>query len=127
MILILLGDGPGYIEWQEEAGFTSWNVYEGDLDVLKGTGVYTQVPGSNPLADRRCGETVPWVEDFDMPPVGKTVFCSGDGAWRTGSRGACGGTAEGWRGRTGIRVRSAALADWVGCRAQVKHGYEPKA
>lgn len=74
LILILFNDGPGYIEWQEETGFTSWNVYDGDLDVLKETGVYTQPPGSNPLADRRCGETVPWVEDFDMPTVGKTVF-----------------------------------------------------
>ena len=42
--------------------------------MLKGTGVYTQAPGSNPLAERHCGETVTWVDDFDHPPVGKTVF-----------------------------------------------------
>ena len=73
-VILILFNEPGYIEWQEEAGFTSWNVYEGDLDVLKGAGVYTQVPGSNLLAERRCGETVPWVGDFDMPPLGKTAF-----------------------------------------------------
>ena len=49
-------------------------MYEGDLDVLKGTGAYSQAPGSNPLAMRHCGETVPWAEDFDHPPSGKTVF-----------------------------------------------------
>jgi len=65
---------PNYIEWQEEMGPTSWNVYEGDLDVLKATGVYTQVPGSNPLADRRCGESFNWVDDFDSPPARKVVF-----------------------------------------------------
>ncbi len=73
-VIVLLFTDPNYIEWQEEAGFTSWNVYEGDLDVLRATGVYTQVPGSNPLAERHCGETVPWVDDFDMPPTGKAVF-----------------------------------------------------
>ena len=73
-LLLILFNDPNYIEWQEEAGYTSWNVYEGDLDVLRGTGVYTQGPGSNPLAERHCGETVPWVDDFDNPPTGKTGF-----------------------------------------------------
>lgn len=49
-------------------------MYEGDLDVLKGTGVYTQAPGSNSLAERHCGETVTYVDDFDTPPMGNTVF-----------------------------------------------------
>ena len=58
---------PNYIEWQEEVGPTSWNVYEGDLAVLRATGTYTQAPGSNPMADRHCGLANPWVEDFDVP------------------------------------------------------------
>lgn len=73
VILITFTD-PNSIEWQEEAGFTSWNVYEGDLDVLKGTGNYTQAPGSNPLAERHCGVTVTYVDNFDHPPQGKTIF-----------------------------------------------------
>ncbi len=73
LILILFTDS-NYVEWQEEAGFTSWNVYNGDLDVLKGTSVYTQLPGANALAQRHCGATVPRVDDFDQPPTGKTVF-----------------------------------------------------
>jgi hypothetical protein len=46
----------------------------GDLDVVKATGVYTQAPGSNPLADRHCGVLDPWVEDFEVPPPGKVKF-----------------------------------------------------
>ncbi len=72
-ILILFTD-PGFIEWQAELGPSSWNVYEGDLDVLRAGGSYTQPPGSNSLADRFCGALSNWVEDFDAPPVGNTVF-----------------------------------------------------
>jgi len=33
----------------------AWNLYEGDLDVLRATGAYTQVLGSQPAGDRHCG------------------------------------------------------------------------
>jgi len=65
---------PDYIEWQAEQGPTSWNLYEGDLDVLRAVGVYTQAPGSNPLAEQHCGETFTWVDDFDNPPQRKVAF-----------------------------------------------------
>jgi hypothetical protein len=64
--------GEDYIEWQAETGPTLWNVYEGDLDVLRSSGVYTQPPG--PLADQHCGVLDVFVEDFDVPPLGKAVF-----------------------------------------------------
>jgi hypothetical protein len=73
-LILIDGSDRGVIEWQQEIGPTSWNVYEGDLDLLRTTGEYTQAPGSNPLADRHCGEFWPWVDDFDVPPAGKTVF-----------------------------------------------------
>ena len=41
--------GPN-VEWQEESGPDSWNVYFGDLAELASTATYTQTPGSNPLA-----------------------------------------------------------------------------
>ncbi len=63
-----------HIGWQPEAGVTSWNVYEGDLDVLKATGEYTQEPGSNPLAKWHCGVLSTWVDDPGDPSVGKTKF-----------------------------------------------------
>jgi hypothetical protein len=65
---------PNYVEWQSEDGFSSWNVYRGDLAVLKATGVYTQAPGSNPLAARTAGITVPWLQDVDPVPPGKVAF-----------------------------------------------------
>jgi len=62
------------IDWQAEQGPTSWNVYVGDLDVLKGTGAYTQVPGSNPLAARHCGQTATSVAESTIPALGKVSF-----------------------------------------------------
>lgn len=61
-------------EWQPEAGFAMWNSYRGDLAVLKATGVYTQVPGSNPLARRDCGLTDVRVDDLDHPGPGSSMF-----------------------------------------------------
>lgn len=44
-----------HIRWQQELGPAMWNVYEGDVSVLRATGSYTQAPGTNPLAEKRCG------------------------------------------------------------------------
>ncbi len=62
------------VEWQEEPGFESWNSYRGDLAVLRSSGVYTQVPGSNPLAAQACNHIVPWVEDLDVAVPGNAAF-----------------------------------------------------
>ena len=51
----------------------SWNVYRGDLDVLRSTGVYTQLPGSNPIASRSCGLPLPSTLDLFEPSAGKTA------------------------------------------------------
>jgi hypothetical protein len=63
-----------YVEWQQEMAPTEWNVYEGDLSVLRSTGAYTQTPGANPLADRHCNVLNPYLEDFDVPQSGKVKF-----------------------------------------------------
>ena len=68
------GRRPVAIEWQAETGPTSWDVYTGDLDVLRGTGVYTQAPGSNPLADRFCDLPTTSVADPVVPAAGKVEF-----------------------------------------------------
>jgi hypothetical protein len=73
-LIYIFSTDRNYIEWQAEAGPGSWNAYEGDLDVLRSTGVYTQPPGSNVLADRRCGVAETWVDDFGTPPAGKVRF-----------------------------------------------------
>jgi hypothetical protein len=63
-----------WIEWQQEAVYDAFNVYQGDLDVLRVSGTYTQLPGSNPLAERACGLAANYTEDFDVPPSGKVQF-----------------------------------------------------
>jgi len=74
LIYVFGTDDKNYIEWQAETGPSSWNAYEGDLAVLKSTGVYTQAPGSNPLADRQCGLADTFVQDLVIPAAGKVRF-----------------------------------------------------
>ncbi|HEX6851987.1 MAG TPA: MopE-related protein [Candidatus Polarisedimenticolaceae bacterium] len=62
------------VQWQAEQGATSWNLYLGDLGVLKATGVYTQEPGSNALADRRCGLTSTSETEASEPTPGEVAF-----------------------------------------------------
>ena len=75
-VLYILGtDDRDYVEWQGETGPTSWNVYWGDLAVLRSSGVYTQAPGSNPLAARGCGVTDLFALDpGPQPATGKVKF-----------------------------------------------------
>ncbi len=72
--IFLVTRSRSFIDWTWEAGPNSWNVYEGDLDVLKSTGEYTQLPGSNPLAERHCGVAYGSVGDADVPGLRKVVF-----------------------------------------------------
>ncbi len=61
-------------EWQLEAAFDAWNVYRGDLSVLRGGGAYTQATGSNALADRSCDLLVPFWSDSGDPDPGDAAF-----------------------------------------------------
>lgn len=63
-----------YVEWQQESGYTSWNLYRSDLMVLLSTGVYSQFPGSNALAAQYCGLGTSSQQDTDAIPVGSVAF-----------------------------------------------------
>lgn len=65
---------PEYVEWQEELGFDSWNLYRGDFSVLRSSGAYTQDPEMVPLADRQCEAGAPWWQDLDPLMVDEAVF-----------------------------------------------------
>jgi hypothetical protein len=67
----LVGDR---IDWQAESGFTGWNLYRGDLAVLRASGTYTQLPGSNLLAARFCDLASSTVTDATTPGMGVTAF-----------------------------------------------------
>jgi len=65
---------PDLAQWQEEQGFDSWNLYRGSLDVLRSSGLYTQAPGSNPIARRECGIPSPSLGDPGAPASGQVAF-----------------------------------------------------
>ena len=62
------------VDWQQEVPFVAWNSYRGDLDTLKSTGIYTQLPGSNPLAAQQCGLTDPFAQDLSILESGQVAF-----------------------------------------------------
>lgn len=73
-LLILVLTDSGHVAWQAEAGFDHYNIYRGDLAVLRASGVYTQDPQKVPLANRLCGLTSPSAPDGFTPEPGQAVF-----------------------------------------------------
>jgi hypothetical protein len=73
-LILLVFHDPRHVEWQQESGADSWNVYAGDLAVLRSTGAYTQAPGSNPSVARHCAMAAAIVDDFDNPAAHEAVF-----------------------------------------------------
>jgi hypothetical protein len=55
------------IEWQQEAGYEVFNLYRGDLDVLRQTGVYTQTSLS-------CRQVTTYAFDAAVPATGRAFF-----------------------------------------------------
>ncbi|HEX4823303.1 MAG TPA: MopE-related protein [Candidatus Polarisedimenticolaceae bacterium] len=74
LIYIFGTDDKSYVEWQQETGPTAFNVYTGDLSVLRLSGTYTQAPGSNPLASRACQVTDPFSLDTIVPGSSQVEF-----------------------------------------------------
>ena len=62
------------MEWQAETGFTEWNSYRGDLDVLRAGGTYTQDTGTVPLAARTCATLASQVSDVVVLSAGQAIF-----------------------------------------------------
>ena len=60
--------------WQPDTVYSSFNLYRGDLDVLRNTGVYTQDPAADPLALRACSIYGSQFLDSLLPPPGKGLF-----------------------------------------------------
>jgi len=49
-------------------------VYRGSLRVLRMTGIFTQIPGSNPFADRLCHLADPYYRDLSAIPTGCAFY-----------------------------------------------------
>jgi hypothetical protein len=73
-LIYLTFPGADTVSWQEELGMVGWNFYSGDLEVLKSSGIYTQAPGSNPLATQHCGLNEPLLQDPVIPGAGQAAF-----------------------------------------------------
>jgi hypothetical protein len=65
-------------EWEEERGFATYNLYRGDLRVLRSTGQYTQDPSAVPAAAQQCNMFYPAADPF-RPAAGEAVFYLANG------------------------------------------------
>ncbi len=73
--LVFLSD-PYTVTWipSPPTGTGGVNVYRGDLEALRSTGVYTQDPGIVPSADRFCQIALSSLDDHFLPIRGQVVF-----------------------------------------------------
>jgi N-acetylneuraminic acid mutarotase len=92
-------DDKTSVSWQPEEGPTAWNVYTGDLDALRSTGIYTQVPGSNALADRQCHLLSTVAAETNDPAPGKASYTLVTGV-TGGVEGSLGSSSAGSRPNT---------------------------
>jgi glucose/arabinose dehydrogenase len=65
---------PTQPTWNKETGYTSWNLYKGDLQVLRDTGAYTQDPGAVALAEQWCDLAANTVVDDAAQPSASLCF-----------------------------------------------------
>ncbi|MCP3980720.1 MAG: hypothetical protein GY716_15570 [bacterium] len=100
---------PGnLLMWGTVDPYDAWNLYRGDLQVLRTTGSYTQAPGSTSRAMHQCGLINPWYPDAEDPQSGtvaiylvtgiaggieSTLGTQGDGSPRLNGF-PCGGPSE---------------------------------
>jgi hypothetical protein len=73
-LIYVFATGTTRRDWQAESGYTTWNSYRGSLSLLRDTGQYTQVPGSNPIAARDCGLMQSFVTDSFVPAPSEVAF-----------------------------------------------------
>ena len=64
---------PGELRWQDDSIYDWFNLYRGDLAVLRGGGSYTQDPTA-PHVDRWCGLTSAIAGDTYAPPAGTALY-----------------------------------------------------
>ncbi|MBI3447641.1 MAG: hypothetical protein HY049_01780 [Acidobacteria bacterium] len=80
--------------YQREQGFSSYNVYRGDMKTLRTTGIFTQDPSLVPAADQFCGMTTGSLFDPFVPGLGRVVYYLVTGV-SAGSEGSLGNRSNG--------------------------------
>lgn len=72
--IFLALDGSATLGWERESAYDAWHVYRGDLQVLRATGIYTPLPGSDPVAQRFCGLGPAELDDPFAPGAGVAAY-----------------------------------------------------
>lgn len=72
LVYLMFADSETLI-WPTEAGYATWNAYQGDLATLRSTGACVQTPGAANVA-RACGLSEPMGTQETAPPPGWGVF-----------------------------------------------------
>ena len=69
------------MEWQDDPAYSLFNLYRGDLALLRAGGAYTQPPGSNAYAGAFCGLNRTFQDDTLRPATGEAFYwlVSGEG------------------------------------------------
>ena len=63
------------LTWDTSAGpLATYNLYRGDIQTLRTTGIYTQDPNTVPGARRQCALGSPSATDLNTPALGKAFF-----------------------------------------------------
>ena len=68
------------VSYQLEAGFSTFNIYRGEMEFLRATNVYTQNLAQAPDSAQFCGEVSGLLADGFVPGLGQVVFYLAEGA-----------------------------------------------
>ncbi len=93
--LFVYHDNPSGVKWDAEEGFPTFNAYRGELAALIATGIYSQEPGSNPVAAQICGTAGTAAGDAELLDPGTVVFYLLSGVTEGGVEGSLGPDSTG--------------------------------
>ena len=77
--LIFIDLDASAVNYQLEPGFSIFNIYRSQMDVLRDLGIYTQTLAQAPDSAQFCGETSGVIADSFAPTVGQVVFYLAEG------------------------------------------------
>jgi hypothetical protein len=86
---------PENVMYQQEQGYTSFNIYRGAMSYFRSTGIYTQDPLLVSEAARFCGETGGVRYDPFVPSIGEAVYYLTSGVGVSGLESGLGADSNG--------------------------------
>jgi len=71
---VVISVDAGAVGWTTDPDAQLYNLYRGNLSLLRAAGAYTQDPGAEPLAEKMCDLNANSESDAFAPPLGEVVF-----------------------------------------------------